>query len=249
MDDTFKKRLKGSDALIGSIITIPSPEVGEIFARAGFDWLFVDLEHSTLSVREAQTILQAASPTPCIVRVPANDEVWIKKALDIGSAGLVIPLIKSVGDAEKAVRLCKYPPEGSRGVGLARAHGYGAAFQEYVSGANEDLTVIIQIEHIDAVDHIDEIAKVKGIDGWFVGPYDLSASMGMPGATTAPEVLSAIGKVKKAAEQAKLAIGIYCSTGEAAKAYIRDGYAFVTIGIDTLLMNGAARDLVGRVKE
>ena len=249
MKGTFKEGLQQGNALIGTIITIPAPEVGEIFAGAGFDWLFVDLEHSTLSVREAQTILQAASPTPCITRVPANDEVWIKKALDIGSAGLVIPMIRSAEDAKKAVRLCKYPPEGARGVGLARAHGYGAKFQEYVSAANDELAVIIQIEHIDAVNDIEEIVRIQGIDGWFIGPYDLSASMGKPGATTAPDVLDAIQKVKETARKANLPLGIFCSTIEAARSYMRDGYAFLVVGIDTALIAQTAKQMVGSLKE
>lgn len=249
MDGTFKKRLARGDVQIGTIVTLPLPEIGEIYTRAGFDWLFVDLEHSALSVRDAQTILQAASPTPCIVRVPAVDETWIKKALDIGASGLVVPMIRSAGDAARVVQLSKYPPDGIRGVGLARAHGYGATFQDYVSTANNGIAVIIQIEHIDAVNHIEEIAAVKGIDGWFVGPFDLSASMGKPGSTTAPDVLDAIGRVKEAAKRAKVPRGIYCSTVEAAATYIREGYAFLVVGIDTVLIAETARQLADRLKE
>lgn len=250
MDDTFKKKLTGGGLQIGTIVTLPLPEIGKIYARAGFDWLFVDLEHSALSVRDAQALLQAASPTPCIVRVPAGDETWIKKALDIGASGLVVPLIKSAEDAAGTVRLCKYPPEGVRGVGLARAHGYGATFREYVSTANDRIAVIIQIEHIAAVERIEEIAAVKGIDGWFIGPYDLSASMGKPGATTDPDVLDAIGRVKEAAKRAKVPLGTFCSTLETAEACAREGcYAFLVVGIDTMLIAQTAQRIAHRLKE
>ncbi len=182
MNKSFKNNLTAGDLLISTIVTLPSPEIIEILCGSEFDWLFIDLEHSALSIRDAQVILQAASiQTPCLIRVPNLDEIWIKKVLDIGPAGIIIPQVQTAEQAKLAVQLCKYPPEGVRSVGIARAQGYGPKFQEYVSTANKNTAVVIQIEHKDAVNNIDDIVKVPGIDCLFVGPYDLSASMEKPG--------------------------------------------------------------------
>jgi 2-keto-3-deoxy-L-rhamnonate aldolase RhmA len=131
MKTNFRSRLKHGETLLGTLVTLPSPEVAELFSNAGFDWLFIDMEHSPLDVREAQAILQAVGERcACVLRVPLNDEIWIKKALDIGASGIIIPQVNSRQEAERAVRFCKYPPQGSRGVGVARAHGYGARLQD-----------------------------------------------------------------------------------------------------------------------
>ena len=136
MNLNFKQKLARGDLLVGSIITMPAPEISEIICEAGFDWLFIDLEHSVMGVKEAQVLLQAASPnTACLVRVPAIDEVWIKKVLDIGPAGIIIPQVKTAEQVARVVQLCKYPPQGVRSVGIARAHGYGQKFQEYVAAS------------------------------------------------------------------------------------------------------------------
>jgi len=231
------------DLLLGTIITVASPEIVEIFSMSGFDWLFVDLEHSTLSINDAQRIVQIVSPQiPCCVRVPSNDEFWIKKALDIGVSGIIVPQIKTVGDAKQAVRLCKYPPEGTRSVGIARAQGYGQNCKTYIESANDEIAVILQIEHIDAVDEIANILKVPGIDCVFVGPYDLTGSMGKIGLIGDPDVQNAISKVRKRAVQAEVSLGIFGATPEAAKPFIHQGYNLIAIGIDTMLIAKAAKE-------
>jgi len=245
MNDHFKTKLVRGDLLVGTIITLPSPEIAEILSRSGFHWIFVDLEHSTLGIRDAQRILQAASSTPCVIRVPSNDEVWIKKALDTGPAGIMIPQVRSAADAAQAVRFCKYPPFGQRSVGIARAHGYGAHFETYVATANEGTAVIVQIEHIDAVDRIQEILGVAGIDGLFIGPYDLSASMGKTGQVDEPSVRKAIARVRRAAKQAGMPLGIFGATVEAVEPYIENGYTLVAVGMDTLLIGKAAGSIAG----
>lgn len=221
MSASFKQKLTRGDLLIGTIITLPSTEIAEIFYLAGFDWLFVDLEHSTLTIRDAQVILQTVAPEiPGVIRVPSNDETWIKRALDVGAAGIIVPQVRTVAEAERAVRLCRYPLEGLRSVGIARAQGYGAKFQEYVASANDETAVIIQIEHRDAVENIENILGVPGIDCVFVGPYDLSASMGKTGLTTDPDIQKAISQVKQCADQANIPLGIFGATAEAAQPYI-----------------------------
>ena len=249
MTDSFKNKLARGDLLVGTIITLPSTEIAEIFCQSGFDWLFVDLEHSALDIKDAQLILQSVAPIiPCLIRVPSNDEVLIKKALDIGTSGIIIPQVRTIEDAKRAVQLCKYPPRGVRSVGIARAQGYGEKFQEYVVSANDETAVIIQIEHIDAVDNIENILKVSGIDCLFVGPYDLSASMGKIGLTTDPDVQNAISQVKKCAEQAKIPLGIFGATADAVKPYIQSGYTLIAVCIDTLLFGKAIKEMVGALK-
>jgi 2-keto-3-deoxy-L-rhamnonate aldolase RhmA len=249
MQSLFKGRLGRGDVLVGTILTIPSAEIAEIFQLAGFDWLFVDLEHGAMGIRDAQTAMQAAGEQlPCVVRVPANDEVWIKRALDIGAAGIIAPNVRSAEAARQVVRLCKYPPEGERSVGIARAQGYGEAFQAYVSTANEAVAVIIQIEHVDAVAAIEEIIAVAGIDAVFVGPYDLSASMGKMGLTTDPKVQEAIRKVKQGTEAARIPIGIFGPTAESVRPYIQEGYTLIAVGTDTLMLVNAAKNITGALK-
>jgi 4-hydroxy-2-oxoheptanedioate aldolase len=249
MKDSFKSDLARHQLLVGTIITLPAPAIAEIYGLSGFDWLFIDLEHSAMSITDAQAILQAAAPqTPCIIRVPAIEDVWIKKALDIGAAGIIVPNVRTTQEAERAVQLCKYPPAGTRSVGIARAQGYGDRFQEYLASANDDLAVIIQIEHIDAVDHIESLVQVPGIDGLFIGPYDLAASMGKMGRPADPDVQDAIVRVKHAAEAIKRPLGIFAPTAESAQPYIQSGYTLIAVGIDTLLIGDAAKNITTLLK-
>ena len=244
MASSFRQQLAQRQRLVGTLITLPSLEISEILSSSGFDWLFVDLEHSAMSVKDAQAILQAAhANAACVVRVPTNDEVWFKKCLDIGADGIIVPLIKTAEAAADAVRCCKYPPEGTRSVGIGRAHGYGPNFQGYVSSANEEIAVILQIEHIDAVNNIDAIVNVPGIDALFVGPYDLSASMGKMGQVADPDVLDAIQKVKACADQANIPLGIFGATVDAVTPYIEAGYTLIAVSIDTMLLGGAAKEI------
>jgi len=245
MTDPFRIQLKTGKPLIGTLITLPSPAIAEIFMEAGFDWLFIDLEHSPLEVGDAQAILQAVDrKTSCILRVPLNDEIWIKKALDIGAAGIMVPQVNTVEDALRAVRFSKYPLQGSRSAGVGRAHRYGAALQEYLDRANEQTAVIIQIEHIRAVENVEAIIAVEGIDAVLVGPYDLSASMGMMGQVESPEVQSAVKRVRQACLERGMPLGIFTATAARAKEYIQDGYRLIAASGDTLMLVQSAREII-----
>ena len=245
----FKEKLRQDVPLVGIIQTLASSEITEIIAAAGFDWLFVDLEHGTLGIREAQVLLQAANPAlDCLVRVPANQEDWIKKSLDIGADGIIIPQIHSAREAARAVASCKYPPQGNRSVGIARAHGYGPHFDQYVANANDEIAVVLQIEHSQAVANIDAIAGVPGIDALFVGPYDLSASMGKPGRVNDADVQRAIAAVKECADAVGLPVGIFAADPVAARACMAAGYKLIAVGMDTLLLGKAARETVAALR-
>lgn len=249
MKHQFRKRLINGELLVGTMLTLSSPEVAEVLASVGFDWLFVDAEHSTFGVRDIQALLQAAgNDTPCLVRLESNQEVPIKKALDVGAAGIIAPQVNSVEQAEAVVRFSKYPAQGVRGVGIGRAHGYGLRFQEYVDSANEKVAVIVQAEHIDAVRNIESIVGVPGVDAVVVGPYDLSASLGKIGEVDHPEVVSAIHHITQVCQQAGVRLGIFGVSVDAVRPYIEQGYTLIIAGVDTLMLGQAAQSLLADLK-
>lgn len=246
----LKKRLADGETLIGTILSMPSPETAEVMAMAGFDWLFIDLEHGPLSFLQAQRMIQAAGGRcGSLVRVPENTEVAMKKALDIGAEGIIAPKVNTAAEAEQIVSYCKYAPDGQRGVGATRAHGYGMHFQQYVERANEDTLVVVQIEHIEGVNNIDSIVATAGVDVIFVGPYDLSASMGLMGQLDHPDVLKAIEKVEAACHKAEKAMGYFGMTVEAVKPAVDKGYQLITCGTDTGFLVAGAHATLDALKQ
>jgi 2-keto-3-deoxy-L-rhamnonate aldolase RhmA len=226
--------------LAGTLISMSAPQVAEIISDSGFDWVLIDMEHSAFSLETVQNHLQVMGEKILrIVRVPANDEIWIKRVLDTGCDGILVPMVNSAAGAERVVQSSKYPLEGRRSVGLSRAHKYGATFSEYVENANRDLVIMIQIEHIEGVKHIDEILKVKGIDSIFIGPYDLSASMGLTGQISHPDVKAAISLIKMKCHEAGLPYGIFGMTAEGMIPDLNEGCTFLLCGVDSaILLNG-----------
>src|SRR5438034_6557806 len=175
MKATFKTRIANQELLIGHLLTLGSSDLAEIASLCGFDWLWIDLEHAPTSLSQVQRMIQAiGGRAGAVIRVPWNDAVWIKRALEVGCDGIIIPQIRTVAEAAAAVRACYYPPVGDRSVGISRAQKYGMELDQYLERANDEIAVILQIEHRDAVEHIDEILDVAGFDAILVGPYDLS---------------------------------------------------------------------------
>jgi 2-dehydro-3-deoxyglucarate aldolase/4-hydroxy-2-oxoheptanedioate aldolase len=249
MNSNFRAGLKKGDVMIGTLITMPVPEVAEIMIEVGFDWLFVDTEHAPFNAKDALKILQTAGDRcPCVVRIPANHEVWIKKALDIGADGIIAPQVNSAEEAERIVRLCKYPPQGTRSVGIGRAHKYGLGFKEYVARANDEVAVILQAENTNALKNISEIVRVPGIDAIFIGPYDLSASMGKMGNLTDADVQKAIATIAKCCKNAGVRLGIFADRAETAAACIRQGFTLIAIGTDGLYMAQGAKETLSSLK-
>lgn len=245
----FRQKLLGGETLLGTMITLPSPEMIEIMVDAGFDWLFIDCEHATFDSHVAQSLLQAAGEKcPCVVRVPCSDDVWIKKMLDIGAAGIIVPQVNSPQQAVQAIRSCKYPPQGTRGVGLGRAHRYGAKFSEYLENANNDVAVILQAEHIDAVHCIDEIVTLPGVDAILIGPYDLSASLGKIGKVDDHQVVEAIDKVRQSCLRNERCLGYFGVSSEAVKPYMDQGYTLITVGVDVVFAGLAAADALSALQ-
>jgi 2-keto-3-deoxy-L-rhamnonate aldolase RhmA len=249
MTHAFRARLLQGDLLIGTMITLTSPEVAEIMAEVGFDWLFLDAEHSVFEARELQAALQAAGATACVVRLPIAAEVPIKKALDVGAAGIIAPQVNSAAQAEQVVRMAKYAPAGARGVGIGRAHRYGLKLREYIADANQRTAVIVQAEHIDAVRNIESIVRVEGIDAVLIGPYDLSASLGRLGQVDHPDVTQAIDRVTEVCLQAGVRLGIFGVSADAVKPYMDRGYTLIVAGVDTMLLGQAAGNLLAHLKQ
>jgi 2-keto-3-deoxy-L-rhamnonate aldolase RhmA len=246
----FRQKLLGGETLIGTMITLPSPEMVEIMVDLGFDWLFIDCEHASFDSRVAQSLLQAAGDRcPCVIRVSCGQDVWIKKMLDIGAAGIIVPQVNSGEQASFAIQSCKYPPQGTRGVGLGRAHRYGARFREYLNQANDEVAVILQAEHIDAVRCIDEITSLPGIDAILIGPYDLSASLGKIGNVDDPEVVEAIGEVRDTCLKKGIPLGIFGVSPAAVEPYIAQGYRLITVGVDALFAQSAAADALAALRK
>ena len=243
MNESFLDRLKNRDLLLGTILTLPSPETAELLSQAGFDWLFIDMEHTSLGVKDVQRILQAVGREfPCLVRIPVLDETWIKKILESGPAGIIVPHVNTPEEVEKILRWSKYPPEGTRSVGISRAQGYGMNLQEYMRKANDTIAVVPQVEHVDAVNNLESFVKISGLSALFVGPYDLSGSIGKLGNVTDPEVQELIQKVQTICSSAGFATGIFGVHAEAVKPYIDLGYSLIAVGTDTSYLSKSVQD-------
>lgn len=242
---SLKAKLASSEVTVGSWITLGHPAIAEIMASAGFDWLVLDMEHSVLELSEAQTIIQVLDGLDCpaIVRLTSNHPDQIKRVMDAGATGVMVPMIKSAADAQAAVEAVYYPPEGKRGVGLARAQGYGARFQEYRQWLKENAVIIVMIEHIDAVQQIDAILSVPGIDAYIIGPYDLSGSMGRPGELDHPEVQLAIEKVLEAGRRLNKPGGIHVIEPDPAalRKRIEAGFNFLGYSLDIRILDTLCR--------
>ncbi|MCA9089993.1 MAG: 2,4-dihydroxyhept-2-ene-1,7-dioic acid aldolase [Planctomycetaceae bacterium] len=249
MPANFRQRFLSGERLLGTLLSIPSGAVAEILADTGFDWLFLDAEHGPLEVTELQTILQAVSRRiACLVRVPSQNEIPIKRALDLGAAGIIVPQVNTAAEAERIVELSRYAPLGARGVGIARAGGYGLNFQPYVASANDTTTVIVQAEHIRAVENIEEIVKIPGVDGVLVGPYDLSASMGLMGQIDHPDVVGAIDRVTKVCQAANMKLGIFGVTCDSIIPYRDRGFTLLVAGVDTIMLGLEAARMLHHMK-
>jgi 2-keto-3-deoxy-L-rhamnonate aldolase RhmA len=245
----IKEKLRRGEVSLGSWMSMAHVSIAEILASAGYEWVVVETEHTAIDVSEVLRLIIAiehAGAAP-LVRLAWNDPIQCKAVLDSGAAGVLVPMVNTRADAELAVKAAKYPPVGFRGVGLARAQGYGQRFAEYVAEANDSTLLIVQIEHEEAVRNIDEILAVPGIDGTFIGPYDLSMSMGLPGQLEHPDVVAARRRVLDATKAHGLAAGIHLVHPDRAVQdigrFIADGYQFIALGTDILFLGDACRTL------
>ena len=248
----LKSKLAQSEITIGSWITLGHTAIAEIMASAGFDWLVLDMEHSVLELNEVQTIIQVldGKQCPAIVRLTSNHPDQIKRVMDAGATGVMVPMIKSAADAQAAVDAVYYPPRGQRGVGLARAQWFGASFPAYKQWLEENAMIVAMIEHIDAVNAIDSILAVPGIDAYIIGPYDLSGSMGRPGDLNHPDVQSAIARILEAGKRAQKPGGIHViePDPDALQQRIQSGFNFLGYSLDIRILDSICRNHLKQIR-
>lgn len=247
--NTVKSALKAGLPQVGTWLSLGSPMAARFMARAGFHWLTVDMEHSPIDWDVAATIFALIADAGGIplVRVPFNSLENAKRALDSGAYGIVFPMCNSRAEAEQAVQICKYPPTGVRSVGGSlHAVNFGASPGEYYANANNEILVIIQAEHIDAVNNADDIFSVPGIDGVFVGPNDLLSSMHKTPAmeTDDPEFVEALRTIRETAQRHGIASGIHVADAEAANRRIAEGWRFIAVSSELGYMQQQAQSVV-----
>jgi 2-dehydro-3-deoxyglucarate aldolase len=241
------------DYKIGSWITLNNPSIAEIMSDAGFDWLCVDLEHTTTDYTEAQLLILAiqSKGLKAFVRVGENNARIIKRVLDAGADGIIVPSVNSAQEAKKAVESIKYPPFGNRGVGLARAQAYGFGFDNYRDKTAKDIKLIVQIEHINAIKELDAIIQTEGVDGTFIGPYDLSGSLGKPGQWDESDVKEAIKTYEETALKYDKLIGFHVVPPDykLVEEKIAKGYNFIAFGFDAIFLGTMVRNQLKMIKK
>ncbi len=250
LSPTLRDRLATADRpLAGMWVSSGSPLVAEICAGAGLDWLLIDMEHSPNGLEGVVAQLQAAAayPSTVVVRVPSGDPVLIKQVLDLGAQTLLAPMVSSAQQAADLVRAVRYPPGGIRGVGsaLARSARWNRV-DDYLADADRHVSLLVQIENTAGVEAAAEIAAVDGVDGVFVGPSDLAASMGLLGAQTHPDVVAQVRRTFAAVQAAGVPVGVNAFDPTVAEAYIADGAAFLLVGADVALLARGSEALAAR---
>ena len=245
MKNKLRHALLERQVTLGSWIQIGHPACAEVMARVGFDWVCVDLEHGVIDLETTANIFRGLAGFDCVpvARLPLNDPIWIHRTLDAGARALIIPMVKTAAEAEAAVRESKYPPLGVRGYGYSRANLYGADFETYITSANDEIAMIMQIEHKDAIANLDAILRVDGVDGVFVGPLDLSGSMGITGQLNHPQMTAALDKYRAACRAHKKSAGMHIVRPNEAgiRRALDEGYTMLALGLDNVFMEQSAR--------
>ena len=242
----LKQKLHDGKTTIGSWITLGHPGIAEIFSQAGYDWLVVDLEHSAISIEVAADLIRVIDlcGTSPLVRLTSNNSDQIKRVMDAGAHGIVVPMVSSAEDAAKAVAATRYAPIGHRGVGLARAQRYGPGFEDYLHWQQAGPLVIVQIEQQAAIEHLEAIFTVPGVDGFIIGPYDLSCSMGIPGEFERPEFTAVMNKILDTGLRSGCPAGIHIIEPDSERLLetISEGYRFIAYSVDIRMLDVSARE-------
>ena len=233
----LKHTLRSSQTpVVGTWLTLGSPDIAEMMARAGFAFVVVDLEHSYIGpdrMGEMIRVIELGGASP-LVRLSSNDPVQIKRAMDSGAHGIIVPMVNSAEEALSAYRALHYPPDGVRGVGLGRAQGYGAQFQEYRAQLRASALLVVQIEHERAVENLETILALDEVDAFILGPYDLSSSLGVPGDFQHEKYRAAIERVERIAARSGKAAGVHIvepSLDELTHT-LEKGYRFIAYSVD-----------------
>jgi 2-dehydro-3-deoxyglucarate aldolase len=249
---SLKAQLATGETVLGGWITLGSDAIAELMCDAGFDWIGIDLEHSTQTLATAESLIRVidGKGKAPLVRLSRNDPSEIAKVMDAGAHGVIVPRVTGRADAEAAWHAMHYPPEGRRGVGLARAQGYGAAFSAYREWLASSSVLIVQIEDARVLAELDDLFAFPGVDGYMLGPYDLSASLGVPGRLDHADVRSAAERALAAAKQHGRAAGIHVVEPDPAalRARLDEGYRFVAYGVDFRMLDIACREGIRAVR-
>jgi 2-keto-3-deoxy-L-rhamnonate aldolase RhmA len=252
LENKLRKALLANELSVGTWIQIGHPAVAEILSNLGYDWICVDLEHGSIDIETLTDLFRALEVNDVvpIARIPMNDPIWIRRVLDAGAKGLIIPMVNSAEEAESALRHAKYPPRGERGYGYSRANCYGMHFNDYVAKANETIAVIAQIEHKKGIENIDAILQVKDLDGVFIGPLDLSGSYGKVGQLDCPEMQEALQQFLESCRKHNTCAGIHVvrPDEQAVRDAIKQGYRLITLGVDGVFLEMAAGNALRAAK-
>lgn len=241
----FRQRLLRREVTLGTWLQINNPTAAEVLANTGFEWIAIDIEHTDIDITSLTGLLRGmyGRNVAPIARVATNGVMDIRRALDVGAAGVLVPFVSTAEQARQAVRASKYPPQGVRGFSFSRANSWGVDFAQDAASANDETAVIVMIESKQGVENIDEIVAVEGIDAVFIGPYDLSGSYGVPGQTQDPVVRDACRRVIDACQKAEKSVGLLVvqPTPELVAQLVQDGYNLLCLGLDTVFLDQGAR--------
>ena len=246
-----KSKLREGKPVFGVVMSTPSLGNMQVLSRAGFDWVWIDMEHGPINLESAHALILATQGTPAIpiVRIPWKEEWMAKRVMDAGAMGVVFPFIKTREEAEAAVAAVKYPPQGVRGFSPAlAAHRQGLPLADYPAWANENILCLLLIEHREAVEHIDAILSVSGIDAAIIGHMDLSGSYGLLGQITHPDVAGAMAEVLAAGKRHNVPVGIAATTPEAIQKCLGEGFGWISMGSDVTILAGAVNQLLATIR-
>ena len=247
---TLKQRLQAGERTVGSWLMLGSASAAEVLAGAGFDWIVVDLEHSATTEREAEDIFRAVELKGSVplVRLTSNNPDQIKRMLDSGAQGIIVPMVNNAEALKSAVAAAHYPPVGNRSFALSRAQGYGPGFHAYVDESQNRTLVIALIENVEAIGNLESILAVEGIDATMIGPYDLSGSVGKPGCFEDPEVIALVDRYIEVSKAAHVPYGYHVVSTDYAEveAKFAEGFRFVVFSTDTLFLGATARSQMQR---
>jgi 2-keto-3-deoxy-L-rhamnonate aldolase RhmA len=248
----LKARIAAGEPALGCFLGLGSPTVAELFSHAGFDWLVIETEHNGLDSAEIQQMLMAMSGSSLVplVRVPSSEHVFIQRALDIGAMGVVVPMIRSVAEAEAVVRATRYPPEGSRSFGPLRASRYSYDNADYLYRANENIIVILILETPQAAAEMELIARIPGVDGLWLGTFDLCLGLGLdPLKMPHPEIDAIVARALELGRETGMAIGQNAFTPEMVRKRLDEGYTLIGYGPDYQLLTGVLTEGVAAFRD
>ncbi len=248
----LKQKLRNRERLFAGWVSYAHPSITETFARAGFDFIAIDMEHSTITVEQAQRIIAACQSegVPCLPRPVSHSNDWFKPLLESGADGLLVQMVNTPEDVAAIIGHLKYPPVGNRSYGVNRAQAYGFDFDSYIQSWNDTSSFIIQVESIQAVENIDKLLAFDEIDGVMVGPYDISGSLGVPGQTSHPLVIEASRKVIAACERFGKSCGtqVADASEESVQALFDLGYTYAILSSDLFVLWKWAEKMQGMIK-